>query len=311
MGYPCRTLPGGQKNLWHGIARETAFPKKLMWVLSLWEADWLLHMRPWPTMQSLILQWQWRWRRHWQLEQHFRVESIHSHSGHSEKAIITIVLLHTLLTNTTMAILVWLSRDSSKAGEKLQQELHDELLAEKFTLWIAVAAVCVTGVMTLIYTQTLEGDEEWELNSTTAEMSENVINVCHFLFHSHSQSERLMVLWVIHDELVSRQYLHYVIQSWDHLHPQVWPLRNRTLAWVWDGLGCSLHDCSSWSFCIAWGSCECICSTYGWEFAQKLDSNKFEGYELSRWVSFSVLWNFLHIANLMFSDLQFKISPIL
>jgi len=41
----------------------------------------------------------------------------------------------------------------------------------KFALQIALAAVCVAGITTLIYAQAPEGDEEWELDSTTAEMA--------------------------------------------------------------------------------------------------------------------------------------------
>ncbi|KIM77715.1 hypothetical protein PILCRDRAFT_11805 [Piloderma croceum F 1598] len=61
-----------------------------------------------------------------------------------------------------------LSKDGSKAGKELQQELQDELRAEKVALQIAIAA-------------TLEGDEEWELNSTTAEITENVTNLMNLL----------------------------------------------------------------------------------------------------------------------------------
>jgi hypothetical protein len=66
---------------------------------------------------------------------------------------------------------------------------------QKFALQIALAAVCVAGITALICAQTPEGDEEWELDSTTAAMAESVINVCHFyLVHSHPGCERHMVL---------------------------------------------------------------------------------------------------------------------
>jgi hypothetical protein len=57
----------------------------------------------------------------------------------------------------------------------------DNTQRRKFALQIALAAVCVAGITALICAQApeLEGDEEWEIDSTTAEMAESVINVCH------------------------------------------------------------------------------------------------------------------------------------
>jgi len=65
--------------------------------------------------------------------------------------------------------------------------MMDYAQRQKFALQIALAAACVTGIMALICVQAPEGDKEWELNSTTAEMAESVINVCYFsLVCSHS-----------------------------------------------------------------------------------------------------------------------------
>ena len=58
----------------------------------------------------------------------------------------------------------------------------DNTQRQKFA---ALAAVCVAGIMVLVCAQALEGDWEWEIDSTTAEMAESVINVCH-CFHSLS-----------------------------------------------------------------------------------------------------------------------------
>jgi hypothetical protein len=64
---------------------------------------------------------------------------------------------------------------------------------QKFILQIAAVVACVAGVTALICAQALEADEEWEIDSTTAEMAESVINVCLFI-HSHPGCEWLMVL---------------------------------------------------------------------------------------------------------------------
>ena len=44
----------------------------------------------------------------------------------------------------------------------------------------AAAVVCAIGVMALIRAQApdLESDEDWEIDSTTAEMAQSVISVC-------------------------------------------------------------------------------------------------------------------------------------
>lgn len=60
---------------------------------------------------------------------------------------------------------------------------------QKFARQIALAVVCVAGITALICAQAPEGDEEWELDSTTAEMAESVINVCH-CFSSFSSEAR-------------------------------------------------------------------------------------------------------------------------
>jgi hypothetical protein len=50
----------------------------------------------------------------------------------------------------------------------------------KFALQLAAVAVCVAGVTALICAQAPEGDEDWEIDSTTAEMAQSVIDVCVF-----------------------------------------------------------------------------------------------------------------------------------
>ena len=50
----------------------------------------------------------------------------------------------------------------------------------KFAMQAAAAVVCAIGVMALICAQApdLESDEDWEIDSTTAEMAQSVISVC-------------------------------------------------------------------------------------------------------------------------------------
>jgi hypothetical protein len=52
---------------------------------------------------------------------------------------------------------------------------------QKFTLQIAAAAGAAAAVTALICAQAPEGDEDWEIDSATAETVENVVNV-HPLF---------------------------------------------------------------------------------------------------------------------------------
>ncbi|KIM78293.1 hypothetical protein PILCRDRAFT_90685 [Piloderma croceum F 1598] len=55
--------------------------------------------------------------------------------------------------------------------------MMDYAQRRKFALQIAFAAACAAGIMALICAQALEGDEEWELDSTTVEMAERVIKL--------------------------------------------------------------------------------------------------------------------------------------
>ena len=59
---------------------------------------------------------------------------------------------------------------------------------QKFVRQAAAAAVYAAGVATLIYAQSPEGDEEWEIDSTTVEMAETAINVCFSSFFFFMES---------------------------------------------------------------------------------------------------------------------------
>jgi hypothetical protein len=88
-------------------------------------------------------------------------------------------------------------KSSSEVGkeQELQVFSMDYAQKQKFAAQIALAAVCTVGVTALICAQTPEDDEEWEVDSTTADMAEKVIDVCHFLIHhSHSGCKRLIIL---------------------------------------------------------------------------------------------------------------------
>ena len=69
----------------------------------------------------------------------------------------------------------------------------------KFTMQAAAAVVCAIGVTALICMQApdLESDEDWEIDSTTAEMAQSVISVC-LLYIWFSSS-----VWVAHGSLSS------------------------------------------------------------------------------------------------------------